>query len=289
CKTFFSRLQMFWYAGAGMSAHVWETLERLSRDACGERILVLTGLGATETGPLVTAGNWDSGRSGMIGLPAAACDVKLIPSGDKLEIRVRGPGITPGYWRAPEMTRAAFDEEGYYRMGDAVKFVEDGKPESGMIFDGRIVEDFKLATATWVNVGVLRPKFILHCAPYIIDAAITGHDRDHIGALVFPSVDACRTLAADLPADAPPVAVLTHAAVRSKFQGFLDTLAAVSTGSSTMIARITLQAKSPSLDIGELTDKGSISQRAVLASRAADVESLYQHPIPSNVLVARKR
>jgi feruloyl-CoA synthase len=287
-EKFFSRLQLIWYAGAGMSAHVWESLERIGRETAGERVLVLTGLGATETGPLVTAGNWDSGRSGMIGLPAAGCDVKLVPSGDKLEIRAKGPGITPGYWRAPELTRAAFDEEGFYSLGDAVKYVTPGDPTSGLIFDGRIVEDFKLATATWVNVGVLRPQFILHCAPYVIDAAVTGHDRGFIGMLVFPNVDACRALAPELPRDAAAAAVIGHPAVRAKFQSLLDITARASTGSSNRIARIALQTRPPSLDSGELTDKGSISQRAVLAQRAQAVEALYGATPAADVIVAAK-
>ena len=282
----FSRLGMLFYAGAGLSQPVWDAMDELAVQACGERILWVTGLGATETAPSVTFTRGDGVRSGMIGLPVPGVEVKLVPEGDKIEMRVRGPSVTPGYWRQPELTRAAFDEEGFYRLGDAVAWVDANDPTQGLVFDGRVAEDFKLATGTWVSVGPLRAKLIAAGSPYVQDVVIAGLNRDWIGALVFPRVDECRALASDLPAKAPASAVLAHPAVRAWCQGLLDRLARESTGSSTRIARAILLDSPPSIDLGEITDKGSINQRAVLKHRAALVEEIYAKPASPRAIAA---
>lgn len=284
-KRFFSRLKLLWYAGAGMSQRLWDDLAEISVASCGERVLVMTGLGATETAPYAFGANWEAGHSGVIGLPAAGVSAKLVPSGDKLEVRVRGASITPGYWRQPEATRAALDDEGFYCMGDAVKFENPDDVHAGLVFDGRIAEDFKLDSGTWVSVGALRVKAIAALAPLAQDVVLTGADRRELGVLVFPDLAACRALAG-LPADASAASVVHHTAVRTRFQSMLDAMARAATGSSNRIARLMLLATPPSLDAGEMTDKGSISQRAVLRLRADAVEALYADPPKPEVLLA---
>ncbi len=284
-ETFFSKLQMLFYAGAGLSQYVWDSLDALSVQTCGERILMITGLGATETAPYAVAANWETGRSGHIGVPAPACELKLTPTGDKLEARVRGPNVFPGYWRQPELTRQCFDDEGFWCMGDAVKFVDPAKPALGLVFDGRIAEDFKLSSGTWVSVGPLRAQIIQQGAPLVRDAVLTGHDRDSIGMLVFPDFEACVALCG---AALPSADLIAHPAVQERFQTLLDRLAAASTGSATRIVRALLLVAPPSIDSHEMTDKGSINQRAVLTHRAASVEALYTDPPPPGVLVARQ-
>ncbi len=285
-ERFFGGLSMLLYAGAAMSQHVWDELDRLAVETCGERVLIVTGLGSTETAPFALCGNWDAGRTGVIGVPAPGVEAKLVPSGDKLEIRVRGPNVTPGYWKDEALTRAAFDAEGYYCFGDAALFVDPDDPAKGLVFDGRITEDFKLATATWVNVGTLRTRLILAGAPQVHDAVIAGHDRDEITALIFPNLAACRALAPGLDPGAPPAEVCAHPAVRARFQALLNELYREATGSSNRIERAVVLEVPPSIDLGEATDKGSINQHAVLRHRAAIVESLYDVAVPREVIVA---
>ena len=288
-ENFFGRVKLLKYAGAGLSQHVWDSLERLAFETTGERLMMITSLGATETAPSVTFANWPEERAGNVGLPAPGIELKLVPSGDKLEMRVRGPNITPGYWKNPELTRAAFDDEGFYRMGDALKFADPADPGKGLLFDGRVAEDFKLATGTWVSVGPLRAAVVAAGAPYVQDVVIAGHDRDDLAMLVFPALDACRGLCAPGEAPAQVSGLLEHAAVRAVFQKVLDTLAAAGTGSASRIARALLLAEPPSLDVGEVTDKGSINQRAVLRHRAALVEELYLPQASGRTLVANSR
>lgn len=274
-EKFFSKVGMLFYAGAGLSQPVWEEFEDLAARTCGERILWITGLGATETAPFATCANWEAGRSGMIGLPSAGQDMKLAPVGDKLEARFRGPNVTPGYWRQPELTTLAFDEEGYYRMGDAVRFADPQQPEQGLMFDGRLAEDFKLSSGTWTSVGPLRTRFIAEGAPLVQDVVIAGHDRDFLAVLVFPRLDQCRVLCPQLPQQAGAAEVLGHPAVREKFERLLQALCDKATGSASRIERALLLDAPPSIDAGEVTDKGSINQRAVLRQRAGLVEELY--------------
>jgi feruloyl-CoA synthase len=288
-ETFFSRLKVMFYAGAGLSQHVHDAFQELAVKTVGERIMFLTSLGSTETAPAALACSWESEQIGNIGLPLPGLELKLVPNEGKLETRMKGPNITPGYWRAPALTAAAFDEEGFYKIGDALKFVDADEPAKGLLFDGRIAEDFKLATGTWVSVGPLRMTFITQCAPLVRDVVLAGPDRDEVAALIIPDVEACRRLAPELPPDAAAAVVLAHPQVRKAFERCLDALSDPSRGTSARIGRAILLAEPPSLDVGEVTDKGSINQRAVLAHRAALVEELYADPPSVSVIVAPSR
>jgi feruloyl-CoA synthase len=275
-RNFFSRLRIMFYAGAGLSQPTWDALETLSIESCGERILMLAGLGSTETAPHALFTDQEQARqAGHVGVPAPGVELKLVPSGHKLEARLRGPNITPGYWRQEELTRAAFDEEGFYKLGDALRFVDERNPRKGFVFDGRIAEDFKLSTGTWVSVGPLRARFLRHFAPYVQDVVIAGHDRDCVAALIFPDIDACRRIAPDSVAGAPATELLAGKAVRSVFDELLKGFARSSTGSSNCVARAILLDAPPSIDAHEITDKGSLNQGAVLRHRTALVEELY--------------
>jgi feruloyl-CoA synthase len=282
-RNLFSRLKVLFYAGAGLQQYVWDEWQAISDATCGERVIFISSIGSTETAPLAIACNWDYPRPGNIGLPPPGLELKLVPQGGKLEARMKGPNITPGYWRRPDLTRDAFDEQGYYKIGDALKFADPAEPSQGLLFDGRIAEDFKLLSGTWVSAGALRAQFVDHCAPLVRDAVVAGADRDDIAVLVFPDVEACRRLAG-LAADAGAAAVLGDLKLRDEFRRRLTTLAKHSTGGSTRICRLILMAEPPSLDAGEATDKGSINQRAVLTRRAALVEELYATPPSANVI-----
>ncbi|HEX9183411.1 MAG TPA: feruloyl-CoA synthase [Burkholderiales bacterium] len=272
-RTFFGRLGLLQYAAAVLPQPVWKAYEELAVQTCGERILWITGYGATETAPFLMSTNRGAVRAGTVGLPVDGVEMKLAPVNDKLEARFRGPNITPGYWRDPDLTRAAFDEEGYYRTGDALRFLDPEDPAQGLEFDGRLSEDFKLTTGTWVSVGPLRARLAAAGAPYLQDSVITGHDRDEVGALVLPNLQACKDMAPE--------------ALRAHLQQALDRLAAEATGSSNRIARALLLETPPSIDAGEITDKGSINQRAVLRTRANLVELLYSEPAAPQVLKAK--
>jgi feruloyl-CoA synthase len=287
-QTFFSRLKVLFYAGAGLAQHVWDEYQELAVATTGERIIFLSSLGSTETAPAAIACTWETERSGNIGVPLPGVELKLVPRDGKFEARLKGANITPGYWRAPALTAAAFDEEGFYKIGDALRFEDPADPAKGLLFDGRIAEDFKLATGTWVSVGPLRAAFIAHCAPFVRDVVLAGPDRDDVAVLIIPDVDACRKLAPDLAVDAPAAAVLDNARVRETFARFLADLSGPGRGTSARIRRAILLAEPPSLDAGEMTDKGSINQHAVLAYRAALVEELYTEPPPANVIVAAR-
>jgi feruloyl-CoA synthase len=271
----FERVKAFMFAGAGLSQAVWDKLDAHGEAAAGERVRIITGLGMTETAPSCTFAVGADVRSGHIGLPVPGVEVKLVPVEGKTEIRFRGPNVMPGYWRAPEQTREAFDEEGFYRTGDAVKWVEPGDVQAGLAFDGRIAEDFKLSTGTFVSVGPLRAKIIQFGDPCVQDAVITGLNRNELGALIVPRADSVRKLAGVAP-DAPLPEVLHLPAVRAFFQQMADRLWREATGSANRIARLHVLAEPPSIDKGEITDKGSINQRAVLTYRAALVEALYE-------------
>jgi feruloyl-CoA synthase len=288
-RNFFSRLKVLFYAGAGLNQTTWDELTRLAVETTGERIIFLSSLGSTETAPLALACCWDFDRAGNIGLPAPGVELKLVPNDGKLEARLRGPHITPGYWRQDQLTLEAFDEEGFYKIGDALKFADPDDPGKGLLFDGRIAEDFKLSTGTWVSVGPLRARFIDHFAPYVRDVVFAGADRDDIAVLVIPDIEACRKLNAGLGSNATLGAVLADRQVRGKFAELLKTLAAASAGSSTRIARLILMVEPPSMDKGEMTDKGSINQRAVLKNRNTLVDELYATPVSSVVIEAGGR
>ena len=283
----FSRVKAFMYAGAGLSQAVWDHLDRHAVEATGQRIQMWTGLGMTETAPSCTFALGPGVRSGMIGRPVPGVEVKLVPNAEgsgKTEIRFRGPNVMPGYWRAPAETAAAFDDEGFYKTGDAVLPMDAADPAQGLLFDGRIAEDFKLSTGTFVSVGPLRAKIVLAGDPLVQDAVIAGLNRDDIGLLLFPRVDDARRRF-ELPADWSAAQVLAHPEVRGFFQSLLDVLWAEGTGSANRPARALVLAEPPSIDRGEITDKGSINQRAVLAQRAALVERLYAETPDPEVLI----
>ncbi|HEX3503692.1 MAG TPA: feruloyl-CoA synthase [Xanthobacteraceae bacterium] len=284
---FFSRLKVLFYAGASLAQHVRDELEQLAIATTGERIIFLASLGSTETAPMALACTWECAHAGNIGLPAPGVELKLVPGGGKLEARLKGPNITPGYWRAPELTAAAFDPEGYYKLGDALKFENSDDPAKGLLFDGRIAEDFKLATGTWVSVGPLRATFIAHFAPLVRDVVFAGADRDEVTALVFPEIEACKKLAPGMAPDIAAQSLPSDARVTAAFSRLLDSFVAASTGTSNRVPRMILLAEPPSLDIGEMTDKGSINQRAVLNRRAALVEELYAEKPSAHVITAK--
>lgn len=282
-QNFFSRLKVMWFAGAALSQTVFDAMQDLALQSCGERIHFLTGFGATETAPGALARTWATSNSANMGLPLPGCELKLTPVEGKLEARVKGPNITPGYWRQPELTAKAFDEEGFYKLGDAFKFDDPDNPAAGLLFDGRVAEDFKLATGTWVSVGPLRAKLMEGLAPFARDLVIAGADREDLSVLIFPDVEVCRK-AAGLPPSASVEDVLAHEAVTAEFRSRLRALAERSTGSSNKVCRGILLAEPPSLDAGEITDKGSINQRAVLARRSSLLDELYSVPHSPNVI-----
>jgi feruloyl-CoA synthase len=228
----------------------------------------------TETAPFAICANGPEVKSGYIGLPAPGVELKLVPAGGKTELRYRGPNVTPGYWRAAAQTAESFDDEGFFRSGDAVRAIDPAQPGKGFAFDGRIAEDFKLATGTFVSVGPLRARVIAAGDPLVQDVVVTGHDRDDVGLLIIPRVDACRAHAG-LPASAGSAEVLAAPAVRAFFQTLVDAQRAAGTGSATRVERALVLVEPPSIDRSEITDKGSINQRAVIAHRAALVEQLY--------------
>ena len=283
-RHFFSRVKLLFYAAAGLGQRFWDELRDVALDACGEEIMMLTGLGATESSPYALSTGSDGALSGRIGLPVPGVEVKLSPVGSKLEARLRGPNITPGFFRQPELTAASFDEEGFYKLGDAVRWVDESDPSLGLVFDGRINEDFKLSTGTWVSVGPLRVKFLQHFGGLAQDVVIAAPDRAGITALVFPAFDACAALAPDLPAGATPDQVASHPAVRARMAALLEDFARQQTGSATTVARMILLTTRPSLDAREITDKGSLNQKAVLTNRAALVDDLYTDPPPPHVI-----
>jgi feruloyl-CoA synthase len=277
-QNFFRRLQILFYAAAALPQHLWEALETLALQATGEAIVMVSAWGSTETAPLATSCHFRAARSGVIGNPVPGCELKLLSNGEKLEVRVRGPHVTPGYWQRPDLTAAGFDDEGFYLTGDAVRFVDPERPDRGLLFDGRVAEDFKLDSGTWVNVGALRLKAIEALAPIAQDVVLAGSNRAEIRLLIVPNAAACRALATDLPATADPDQVYAHRAVRERVATGLRALKAQGGGTSTYATRALLLTEPLSIDAGEITDKGYVNQRAVLAHRAALVEALYAAP-----------
>jgi feruloyl-CoA synthase len=275
---FFASLHAMFFSGAALSPFVWNSLDELSVKETGYRVPVLTGLGATETAPFFMSVNPRTSRSGHVGLPVSGNDAKLVPNNGKLEVRAKGPNVTPGYWRQPELTAKAFDEEGFYKFGDAIKAVDPVDFHAGFDFDGRIAEDFKLASGTWVSVGPLRARFIAACAPLLRDVVIAGINRDEVSALAILDLDGCRLINPTLPFD-DIAATAADPLIRDAFRERLTRFLAASTGSSTRIARAIMLDTPLSIDRGEVTDKGSINQRAVLDHRASLIEELYA-PMP---------
>ena len=268
----FRNLKILFFAGAALPRNLWERLDRLAIAVKGERVPITTSLGSTETAPAATFMNWYPKSAGNIGLPLPGNELKLVPNGDKLEIRMRGPIITPGYYRQDELTAKAFDEEGFFRIGDAGKLEDDDDPAQGVVFDGRVAENFKLLSGTWVHAGQLRLQAIAAASPVIQDAVVTGQDRDEVGLLAFISLDGCRSLAGE---DLTPDELVVHPAVRAQLGTGLAAHNRDNPGSSTRIKRVLLMTEPPQIDAGEITDKGYINQRAVLTRRAKIVDRLY--------------
>ena len=283
-ERFFSRLKLFFYAAAGLSQKFFDDMQALAVQTTGEQLLWMTGLGATETAPFALCTGPVDAWAGFVGFPAPGMELKLARVGEKIEARVRGPNITPWYWREEDRTRAAFDEEGFYRTGDGLRLVDVHDPAKGLLFDGRLAEYFKLSSATWVSVGPLRARILAGSQGYVQDVVIAGPNREFAGALIFPNLQLCQALCPELPSDAPVSAVLASARVRARFQAILDELARKSTGSSTFVRRAILLEDPPSMDAREMTDKGSLNQKAVLDHRSALVEELYASPLSTRIL-----
>jgi feruloyl-CoA synthase len=277
-RTFFSRLQVIFYAAAALPQDLWDALHELARQTVGAPVPLVSSWGSTETAPAATNCYFQADHTGVIGLPVPGTELKLVPSGNKLEVRVRGPNVTPGYWRQPESTAAAFDSEGFYSIGDAVRLVDEAHPEKGLLFDGRVSEDFKLSTGTWVSVGALRVKAITALAPVAQDIVLTGHNTDSIGMLIFPNIAACRQLCPDLQPTCEVAQVLSHPTVRARVRAGMTALQSEGGGSSTYATAALLMAEPPSIDGGEITDKGYINQRAVLERRALLVRTIEAQP-----------
>ena len=278
--TFHSRLRMQFYAAAALPQAIWDRLHAVAERDCGERIVMNCGLGMTETAPSSLFVVQQQVQAGQIGVPLPGITVKLLADGDKTEIRYRGPNVTPGYWRDPRQSEAAFDEEGHFRSGDAVRWFDPAQPDLGFVFDGRVAEDFKLYTGTWVSVGPLRGRILQEGAPYLQDVVVAGQDRKEVGILILPNRQLCRRLAA-LGDGATDEQVLRAPAVRAFFQAMLERLYQQGTGSANRVARALVLLDPPSIDQGEITDKGSINQRAVLTHRASLVQALYDDADPA--------
>jgi feruloyl-CoA synthase len=258
-RNFFRDLDVLFYAAAALPQNLWDRLKKLARQEGNTKLAMLSAWGSTETAPLATSVHFPMERAGVIGLPVAGCELKLVPAAGKLEVRVRGENVTPGYYKRADLTKAGFDEEGFYRIGDAVRFADAADPAKGIVFDGRVAEDFKLSTGTWVSVGAVRVRLIAASDSLIQDAVITGHDRAQVGALVFLS---------------PATQDMSQVALAARLSGVIQKLAEDG-GSSTYPARLLVMAEAPSIDANEITDKGYMNQRAVLERRAALVEKLY--------------
>ncbi len=283
-RSFFAELRFIFYAGAALPQDLWNRLEAVSVRTVGERIPLTSSWGMTETAPLATAAHFLIDRAGPIGVPAPGVEIKLVPSGAKLEIRVRGPNVTPGYWKRPDLTAAAFDEDGFYKPGDAVRLADPTDLDKGVVFDGRLAEDFKLTSGTWVHVGALRVAVLAAVSPALQDAVIAGADRAEIALLGWLNVGGCQKLVgAGAPAGLPELA--RHPAVLAHVAEAFARWNAAHKGSSERVARVLLLTEPPSIDAGEITDKGYINQRIALERRAADVARVFADAPDGDVIV----
>lgn len=280
---FFSKMRYVGYGGATLSQDIYERFQKLSIASTGYRIPMTTMYGATETQG-VTVVHWITERVGLIGLPLPGITLKLVPNGAKLEVRVKGPTVTPGYLKRPDLTQAAFDAEGYYSLGDAARFLDENDPEQGLVFDGRVTEDFKLDTGTWVSVGTLRAQAIGAASPLIQDCVVCGHDKPFVGLLAWPSMAAAKEICADAGRSTPEE-IIHSPKVKDYLRACLAAHNAQSGGSSTRVRRVMLMLEPPSVDGHEITDKGYVNQRATLDRRKRLVELLYANPPPGDVVV----
>ena len=284
CRSFFRNLGLMAYGGARLPNDLYDRMQALAVRATGERIVFYTGWGSTETAPTSTGTYWDTERVGLIGLPFPGVELKMVPSGAKYELRLRGIHVTPGYFGRPDLTEAAFDEEGFYCIGDAGVFVDPADPLQGIIFAGRVVEDFKLTTGTFVHVGSLRTDAIAAATPVVQDALVAGQDRPFVGLLAWPNLHACRQIVGN--AEASYDDVVRHPEVLACLKRGLEAHNKSTEGASSMrVARVMLMTEPASIDGNELTDKGYINQRAGLERRAALVERLYADPPGDDVII----
>lgn len=278
-RSFFRRLKLVFYAGAALPQELWRRLEILSEEELGRRVAMVSAWGSTETSPAATTVHFAIDRAGVIGLPLPGVEIKLVPADGKEEMRVRGPSVTPGYWNDPELTRAAFDEEGFYKIGDAGRLADEERPEKGLVFDGRVAEDFKLMSGTWVSAGALRVA-LLSAAPLLQDAVLCGEGREELGLLAWPQADRCRAFLAAKGRPGAGAMSLEQLAgdpeIHAEVAAGLARHNAEHPGSSTRVERFLLLAEPPSIDRGEITDKGYVNQRATLECRAAWVAELYR-------------
>ena len=283
-ESFFRNLKLIFYAAAALSQDLWQRLEQVSLLARGEKVPMTSSWGSTETAPLATAAHFPLRQAGNIGIPVPGVSLKMLPSGDKMELRVKGSNVTPGYYRQPELTEQMFDEQGYYRIGDAGRLVDANDPAKGILFDGRLAEDFKLSSGSWVAVGALRIAVIAAASPVMQDAVVTGANRDWIGLLAWPNLAACRNLAGATD-QLPLQELVADAAVTTQLVAGLQAYNANQRGSSTRVHRVILMSEPPQIDANEVTDKGYINQRAVLERRATLVERLYAKTPGEEVLI----
>jgi feruloyl-CoA synthase len=283
-RNFFSRLRSMSYGGAALAQDIYDRIQAVAVRIAGERIVFTTGYGATETAPTIMSVHWATERMGLLGLPLPGIEIKLAPIGEKYDVRVRGPAVTPGYYKRPDLTAKAFDEEGFYSLGDAARFADPDDPVKGLVFNGRIAEDFKLDTGTWVNAGRLRVQALEASRGLLLDALVAGLDRPFVGLLAWPNLAACRAFLGE--PDASAAAICRNRQVLDRLAEGLKQHNAVNPGSSTQIRRLRLLAEPPSLDAGEITDKGYVNQAAALSRRKADVEMLYAEPPGDDSVVA---
>jgi feruloyl-CoA synthase len=284
-SSFLRDLKLIFYAAAALPQDLWERLERLSVRHLGRRVPITSSWGSTETAPLATSAHFPLQRAGVIGLPVPGVEIKMVPAGTKMELRVRGPNVTPGYYKRPDLTREAFDEEGFYRVGDAGRFADSTAPEQGLIFDGRIAEDFKLGTGTWVHVGALRLAALAACSPVFQDVVICGHDGEKIGLLAWLNVSACEQIVGRKEASWDPETLARAPEVRDIVRRGLARHNQANPAASTRITRVYVMAEPPSIDANEITDKGYINQRAVVERRTALVRQLFADPPGPDVIV----
>lgn len=285
-RNFFKNLQLIFYAAAALSQDIWQRLEAVSVLATGRKVPMTSSWGSTETSPAITSAHFPIDKAGVIGLPLPGIVIKMVPNVEKYELRVKGPNVTPGYLNRPDMTAEAFDEDGFYKIGDAGAFADPGDPSKGITFNGRVAEDFKLSTGTWVHVGALRIGVLAAASPVLQDAVVTGHDRGYVGILAWPSVQGCREVCGDNEGAMPLEELIRSREVAEHLKKCLRGYNATQAGSSTTIGRIMLMSAPPSIDANEITDKGYINQRASLEMRKELVKQLHEpKPGPEVILV----
>jgi feruloyl-CoA synthase len=275
-ENFFRRLQLVFYAGADLSQNLWQRLEAVSLQATGRKVPMTSGWGSTETSPMATSAHFPLEKAGVIGIPCPGVTIKMVPNDNKFELRVKGPNVTPGYLNRPDLTHAAFDEDGFYRIGDAGLLVDPENPGRGISFNGRIAEDFKLSSGTWVHVGLIRKGIVTAAVPLLQDVLVTGHDREYVGILAWPNVAACRAIFGDSGAGLPVTELMNSKEVFERIRVALTAYNLGQKGSSTKVRRMMLMAELPTFDANEITDKGYINQMAALERRRELVEKLYE-------------